>query len=102
MDVLTFIGRLVQSILPKGFHRIRYYGIHATCVFKKMKKQLEWMVGEIKVRIEGAYQVVRKSFRERVIETFGRDPFKCIKCGGLMALVSIWHPGYGEIMVKRR
>ncbi|MBF0316331.1 MAG: transposase [Oligoflexia bacterium] len=26
-DIMTFIGRLAQQILPKGFHRIRYFGI---------------------------------------------------------------------------
>jgi len=25
----AFIGRMVQHILPKGFHRMRYYGLHA-------------------------------------------------------------------------
>ena len=29
VPVLTFIDRMVQYILPKGFHRIRYYGLHA-------------------------------------------------------------------------
>jgi hypothetical protein len=28
----TFIGRMVQHILPKGFQRIRYYGLQATCI----------------------------------------------------------------------
>jgi len=27
VDVMTFIGRMVQHILPKGFQRIRYYGL---------------------------------------------------------------------------
>jgi hypothetical protein len=30
VSALTCIGRMVQHILPKGFHRIRYYGLHAT------------------------------------------------------------------------
>ena len=37
MPVLPFIGRMVQHILPKGFHRIRSYGLHATCQAKKVK-----------------------------------------------------------------
>jgi hypothetical protein len=36
----TFIGRMVQHILPKGFHRIRYYGLQATCVLKKMRHKI--------------------------------------------------------------
>jgi hypothetical protein len=26
----TFIGRMVQHTVPKGFKRIRYYGVQAT------------------------------------------------------------------------
>jgi hypothetical protein len=37
VSTLTFIGRMVQHILPKGFHRMRYYGLHATCKAKKVK-----------------------------------------------------------------
>ena len=36
VSALTFIGRMVQHMLPKGFHRIRYYGLHATCKAKKV------------------------------------------------------------------
>jgi Putative transposase/Transposase zinc-binding domain len=36
----TFIGRMVQHILPKGFQRIRYYGLQATCTLKKVREQV--------------------------------------------------------------
>src|SRR3989475_8188641 len=29
VDVITFIGRMVQHTMPKGFKRIRYYGVQA-------------------------------------------------------------------------
>ncbi|MDM8539223.1 transposase, partial [Desulfobacterales bacterium HSG17] len=35
VDVLTFIGRMVQRIMPKCFQRVRYYGLQATKTFKK-------------------------------------------------------------------
>ncbi|MEE8059515.1 MAG: transposase [Pseudomonadales bacterium] len=35
IDAQIFIGRMVQHILPKGFQRIRYYGLQATATFKK-------------------------------------------------------------------
>jgi Putative transposase/Transposase zinc-binding domain len=41
VSALTFIGRMVQHVLPKGFHRIRYYGLHATCKAKKVKVVLK-------------------------------------------------------------
>ncbi len=34
----TFIGRMVQHILPQGFQRIRYYGLQATCTLKKVRE----------------------------------------------------------------
>src|SRR5919206_4586915 len=36
----TFIGRMVQHILPKGFQRIRYYGLQATCILSQVREQL--------------------------------------------------------------
>src|SRR5207248_7260891 len=37
VPVQTFIGRMVQHVLPKGFKRIRYYGVQATKTFAKVK-----------------------------------------------------------------
>ena len=33
----TFIGRMVQHTVPKGFKRIRYYGMQVTKTFAKVK-----------------------------------------------------------------
>ena len=33
-----FIGRMVQHILPKGFHRVRYYGLQAICIQEKVRQ----------------------------------------------------------------
>ncbi|MGV8149904.1 MAG: transposase [Alkaliphilus sp.] len=40
VDVLTFIGRMVQHILPNGFKTVRYYSLHATCKAKKVAVKL--------------------------------------------------------------
>jgi len=31
------------------------------------------------------------SFKERLIETFGFNPFKCSKCNSEMILCEVWH-----------
>jgi hypothetical protein len=31
---------MVQPMLPKGLHRMRYDGLHATCKAKKVKEML--------------------------------------------------------------
>ncbi|WP_394332141.1 transposase [Piscirickettsia litoralis] len=36
IDAVTFIGRMVQHIFPKGFQRVRYFGLQATASFKKV------------------------------------------------------------------
>ena len=41
VDVDTFIGRMVQHIVPKGMQRIRYYGLHATAVYEKVWKKVQ-------------------------------------------------------------
>jgi hypothetical protein len=92
----TFIGRMVQHILPKGFQRIRYYGLQATCTLKKVREQLG-------VALPGATQrvlpvvasVKRLTYRERMKATLGRDPQVCPRCGAEMWLWKIWHPKYG-------
>lgn len=98
VDVLTFIGRMVQHILPKGFQRVRYYGLQATKTFKKWYKAIKkglWRIGRV---IKDAYQVVgRKNYRERYKEVSGRDPMICRYCGHEMDLWRIWHPKYGVI-----
>jgi len=38
VEVYTFIGRMIQHVFPKGFKRIRYYGVQATKSFEKIKE----------------------------------------------------------------
>jgi len=37
VEVYTFIGRMVQHVFPRGFQRIRYYGVQATKTFATLK-----------------------------------------------------------------
>jgi hypothetical protein len=96
--VLRFIGRLVQHILPKGFHRIRYYGLHATCKHQRVKGLLKTIWAAVGRAIKGTYRVVRRqSYQERVLASTGCDPLCCPRCGGSMMLWQIWHPRYGVV-----
>jgi hypothetical protein len=98
ISALTFIGRMVQHILPKGFHRIRYYGLHATCKVKKVKRVLTALMVALGRLIKGTYRiVVQKTYRARVLASTGRDPLRCTRCGGEMMLWQVWHPRYGVV-----
>jgi len=97
VDRTTFIGRMVQHILPKGFQRIRYYGLQATCVLAKMRQK-------VVAAVQGAVQQVlaglaaphrRRRYRERMQATLGRDPLVCPRCGTTLWLWRLWHPRYG-------
>lgn len=98
VDALTFIGRMVQHILPKGFKRIRYYGLQATKTFEKLKVVIYNALRLIGKVVKGFYRKIsRKSYRERYSEISKKDPFICSVCGGEMILWKIWHPKYGVI-----
>ena len=98
LPVQRFIGRMVQHILPKGFHRIRYDGLHATCKHQRVKSLLKTIWAAVGRAIKGTYRVVRRqSYEERLLASTGRDPLRCPRCGGSMMLWQIWHPRYGVV-----
>jgi hypothetical protein len=98
VPAVVFIGRMVQHILPKGFHRIRSYGLHATCKAKKVRVVLQRLLVALGRLITGTYRIVtRQSYRERVWASTGRDPLRCGRCGRVMFLWQVWHPRYGVV-----
>lgn len=101
VDVLTFIGRMVQHIMPKFFQRVRYFGLQATKTFKKWAKVIKKAVSLINGVVKGAYQIVKeKKYRDRYKEISGNDPMICRHCGHEMELWKIWHPKYGLIFYE--
>ena len=98
VDVMTFIGRMVQHIVPKGFQRIRYYGLQATKTLKKWVDVIKEGLSRAGRVIRGVYEVIAsKGYRERFQQMSGRDPLVCKLCGGEMDLWKVWHPKYGTI-----
>lgn len=98
VPVAIFIGRMLQHVLPKGFKRIRYYGVQATKTFAKVKAVIHAALAKIDGVIKGAVKIIaRLTYRQRYEQSTGRDPFTCPHCGGEMVLWRIWHPKYGVI-----
>ena len=98
VPVFVFIGRMVQHIMPKGFQRIRYYGLQATKTFKKWKDAIVEGIRKIGQIVKGAYQVVgKKNYQERYKQVSLFDPLLCPECRTLMEVSRIWHPKYGDI-----
>jgi hypothetical protein len=54
VDVYTFIGRMVQHVFPKGFQRVRHYGVQATKTFAKIKRMIHDALAKVKGVVKGA------------------------------------------------
>src|SRR5262245_55414189 len=48
VEVYTFIGRMIQHVFPKGFQRIRYYGVQATKTFEPLKRMIHDALAKVK------------------------------------------------------
>lgn len=83
-----FIGRMVQTILPKGFQRVRYYGLQATCKLKKVRVRLQTALQKLVQGVFGrAENIVGKlSYLEQMQRAYGLDPLTCAQCGTEMWL----------------
>ena len=89
---------MVQHVLPKGFKRIRYYGVQATKTFAKVKAVIHAALAKVEGVGKGAVKIMaRLTYRQRYEQSTGRDPFRCPHCGAEMAVWRIWHPKYGVI-----
>jgi hypothetical protein len=98
VEVSTFIGRMVQQTFPKGFQRIRYYGVQATKTFAKLKGLIQEALAKIKGVIKGAVKIIAPlTYRQRYQRSTGRDPLRCPHCQNDMGVWRIWHPIYGVI-----
>jgi hypothetical protein len=98
VDVKTFIGRMVQHTMPKGFQRIRYYGVQATKTFTTVKVLIHEALAKVQGVVQGAIKIIaRLTYRQRYAQSTGRDPFRCPHCGEEMEVWRIWHPTYGVV-----
>jgi hypothetical protein len=94
----TFIGRMVQHTVPKGFKRIRYDGVQATKTFAKVKVAIQAALAKVEGVVKGAVKIIaRLTYRQRYEQSTGRDPLRCPHCRGEMGVWRIWHPTYGVI-----
>jgi hypothetical protein len=98
VEVYTFIGRMVQHTFPKGFQRIRYYGVQATKTFATLKGLIQEALAKVKGIIKGAIKIIAPmTYRQRYRQSTGRDPLRCPHCHSVMGVWRIWHPQYGVI-----
>ena len=98
LPVYEFIGLLIRHIADKGFKMIRHYGLYARTKKAKVKqiKTLGEMYEEVKAK--------RRTWRYRIMKSFGIDPLRCEKCGQRMYFYDIVWPKYGSLLdiMKRK
>ena len=98
VEVYTFIGRMVQHVFPKGFQRVRYYGVQATKTFAKLKGLIQEALAKVKGVFKGAIKILAPmTYRQRYAQSTGQDPLRCPHCHRDMEVWRIWHPTYGLI-----
>src|SRR5213593_3136274 len=99
--VATFIGRMRQHTMPKGFKRIRYYGVQATKTFAKVKGVMQAALAKVEGVVKGAIKIIAQlTYRQRYAQSTGRDPLICPHCRREMDVWHIWHPTYGVIYAE--
>jgi hypothetical protein len=98
VEVYTFIGRMIQHVFPKGFQRIRYYGVQATKTFATIKHGIQEALAKVKGIVKGAIKIIAPmTYRQRYQQSTGRDPLRCVHCHSDLGIWRIWHPSYGVI-----
>jgi len=81
LDALKFISRFLQHVLPKGFVKVRYYGLFASQNRKLLEKVKEQM-GQILAPV--------KKICAKIVK-----PFCCPKCGSPMLFMGELPHGRG-------
>ena len=83
LDAMEFIRRFMQHVLPKGFYKIRYYGIYASANRKSKLSLCVSLLGKIKQAMHFLPWV------ELVELLIGRNIRICPKCKqGILYLVT--------------
>ena len=99
VSAVEFIRRLVQHRLPKGFQRVRYLGLHAVCLRKKMMERVRKAIGAtIQMAFYFGEAVLQKlGWRAKIKSKFERDPMRCEKRGEEIILWKVWAPTHGVL-----
>ena len=98
LEAKEFIKLLIDHIPLKGFKMVRHYGLYGRRSKSISLKTLQSCKRFVQVSFDFVTGATRsKTWRQRMIESFGKDPLICSKCKEEMLSWKIWHPKYGAI-----
>lgn len=78
IDVFEFMKRFLLHILPKGYFKIRYYGLLAS---RNRRTDLELCQRLLQVAVKIAKQAQKLSWEDLMLELFDIDIRRCPVCG---------------------
>jgi plasmid rolling circle replication initiator protein Rep len=97
IPVFQFLRKLLQHIPPKHFRMVGRYGLYSRRSYKKANQILSlhsfMRTRQISLLLETKKK--KKTYRQRMVEAFDKDPFICPCCSREMELVEIYHSDYG-------
>ena len=65
-------------MVPKGFKRIRYYGVQATKTLAKVKVVIQAALAKVEGVVKDAVKIIaRLTYWQRYAQSTGRDPLSC-------------------------
>ena len=96
-SAFRFLYNILQHIPPKHFRMVGRYGLYSRRSYQKANHILSLYSFMRSKQIAMLLDTKRrkKTYRQRMMEAFNKDPFKCPHCHRQMDLVEVWHADYG-------
>jgi len=94
-----FIKRYLQHVVPKGFHKVRNYGLYSSAKRSKDLVLAKYLVPEEEeVAVGGKFEEVAETedWQDLVTEFTGKDPRLCPKCGATLKREPFGSPWIGK------
>lgn len=96
-SVYYFLFLILQHIPPKHFQSIGRFGLYSRRSYQNASVALSlhafMRTKQLVLLLEQKKR--RKTYRQRVMESYGKDPFLCPHCKREMDLTEVWHSDYG-------
>jgi hypothetical protein len=86
LNIEEFIRRFLLHVLPKGFVRIRHYGLLASVNVATRLEQCRRLLG---AKDQSTAKRPTKTWIERVLEWTGEEPMRCPQCQGPLTRHSV-------------
>jgi hypothetical protein len=104
MGTFTFITYLVQHIPDKYFRNVRGYGLFSNRLRADLLPKARTLLNQP----ERPEEIQQKNWRERNLQTHGKDPLVCDRCSAQMVLILVcfapedtWLPRIGISLNER-